>query len=148
MPTLCEIIVHNINQMISTRTKIVPGATKLVSINSRLSDTCWETLGSRRKTHKLTMFYNTQNGLCPDYLTSLVPAAVGSASTFPLRTSIVFKHYMHILVSTIHLSCRLLSVIGMNFQSKTRNVSNLNIFKNRLNTNLSTPPVTIPQLKT
>ena len=33
------------------------------------------------------MFYKTKNGLCPDYLVSLVPATVGSASQYPLRNS-------------------------------------------------------------
>ena len=50
---------------------------------SRIVNLHWETLGSRRKTHKLTMFYQMTTGLCPDYLASLVPATVGSASTYP-----------------------------------------------------------------
>ena len=37
--------------------RIVTGATKLASIDSLHTETGWETLGSRRKTHKLTMFY-------------------------------------------------------------------------------------------
>ena len=36
---------------------IVTGATKLASIDSLHTETGWETLGSRRKTRKLTMFY-------------------------------------------------------------------------------------------
>ena len=32
----------------------------------------------------------------------------------------IYKHYIQILVFTIHLSCLHLSVIGMNFQSKLR----------------------------
>ena len=67
--------------------RIVTGATKLASIVSLHTETDLETLGSRRKTHKLTMFYKMKNGLCPDYLASLVPATVGSASTYPLRNS-------------------------------------------------------------
>ena len=60
--------------------RIVTGATKLASIDSLHTETGWETLGSRRKTHKLTLFYKMKNGLCPDYLASLVPATVGSVS--------------------------------------------------------------------
>ena len=67
--------------------RIVTGATKLASIDSLHTETGWETLGSRRKTHKLTMFYKMKNGLCPDYLASLVSATVGSASTYHLRNS-------------------------------------------------------------
>ena len=37
--------------------RIVTGATKLVSINSLLLETGWETLASRRKKHKLTLFF-------------------------------------------------------------------------------------------
>ena len=37
--------------------RIVLGATKLVSIDSLYSETGWETLASRRKKHKLQLFY-------------------------------------------------------------------------------------------
>ena len=67
--------------------RIVTGATKLASIDSLHTETGCETLGSRRKNHTLTMFYKLKNGLGPDYLASLVPATVGSASTYPLRNS-------------------------------------------------------------
>ena len=67
-------------------TRIVTGATKLVSINSLLLQTGWET-PSRRKKHKLTLFFQKQNGLSPDYLTSLVPATVGSTLSYPLRNA-------------------------------------------------------------
>ena len=98
--------------------RIVTGATKLASIDSLHTETGWETLGSRRKTHKLTMFYKMKNGLCPDYLASLVPATVGSVSTYLYVTLQIYKHCIRFLVFTIHLSCPLLSAIGMNFQSK------------------------------
>ena len=53
--------------------RIVTGATKLESINKLLKETGWESLSTRRKKHKLTLFYKMNNGLCPNYLTSLVP---------------------------------------------------------------------------
>ena len=53
--------------------RIVTGATKLVSINSLLTETGLETLATRRKQHKLTLFYKMQNDLSPEYLASLVP---------------------------------------------------------------------------
>ena len=52
----------------------------------------------------------------------------------------IYKHYIRILVFTIHLSCLLLSVIGVNFQSKLGILQALNIFKNSLKSNLITPP--------
>ena len=48
------------------------------------------------------MLYKTNNGLCPDYLASLVPATVGSASTYPLRNSLDLQTlHTNILVFTI-----------------------------------------------
>ena len=67
--------------------RIVTGATKLVSINSLLLETGWETLFSRRNKHKLIFFYKMQNDLSPDYLCSLVPPTVGSTSSYPLRNA-------------------------------------------------------------
>ena len=78
---------NKLNNIQNEAARIVTGATKLASIDSLDTETGWETLGSRRKTHKLTMFYKIKNGLCPDYLAFLVPATVGSAPRHPLRNS-------------------------------------------------------------
>ena len=120
--------------------RIVTGATKLASIDSLHTETGWETLGSRRKTHKLTMFYRMKNGLCPDYLASLVPATVGSASTYPLHNSSDLQ--------TLHTNSRLYytsflpSVVcdWSEHPEQFRNSPSLYIFKKRLNSNVSTPP--------
>ena len=91
MLTLCVIIAqyesNELDKIQNEAARIVTGATKLAFIDFLYTETGWETLGSRRKTHKLTMFYKMKNGLCPDYLASLVPATVGSASTHHLRNS-------------------------------------------------------------
>ena len=120
--------------------RIVTGATKLASIDSLHTETGWETLGSRRKKHRLTMFYKMKNGLCPDYLVSLVPATVGSVSTYPLRNSSDLQ--------TLHTSSRLYytsflpsAVRDWNeLPEQTRNSPSLNIFQNSLKSNLITPP--------
>ena len=78
---------YELDKIQNEAAKIVTGATKLAFIDSLHTETGWETLGSRRKTHKLTMFYKMKSGLCPDYLGSLVPATVGSASTYHLHNS-------------------------------------------------------------
>ena len=52
----------------------------------------------------------------------------------------IYKHYIRILVFTLHLSCLLLSVIGMNFQSKLGILQALTSSKNSLKSNLITPP--------
>ena len=59
---------------------IVTGASKLVSIEDLLRKTGREKLSSRRKNHKLLMFYKMQNDLCSEYLTSLIPPTVGNKS--------------------------------------------------------------------
>ena len=53
--------------------RIVSGATKLVSIEKLLKELGWDTLSCRRKKHNQILFYKMINGLCPDYLSSLVP---------------------------------------------------------------------------
>ena len=53
--------------------RIVTGATKLCNINSLLSELSWLTLAERRKQHKLTLFFKMKHGLCPNYLSNLIP---------------------------------------------------------------------------
>ena len=48
--------------------RIVSGTTKLVSPASLCTELGWESLSTRRRKHKLVMFYKTINGLCPNYL--------------------------------------------------------------------------------
>ena len=120
--------------------RIVTGATKLASIDSLHTETCWQTVGSRGKTHKLTVFYKMKNGLCPHYLASLVSATVGSASTYPLRNSSDLQtlqtnsrlYYTSFLPSAV----RDWNIL----QEQTRNSPSLNILKNRLKPNLIIPP--------
>ena len=50
-----------------------------------LKETGWEPLSSRRRKHKLVLFYKMVNGLCPDYLHSLVPPTIGNTSRHNLR---------------------------------------------------------------
>ena len=120
--------------------RIVTGATKLASIDSFHTETGLETLGSRRKTNKLTMFYKMKNGLCPNYLASLVPATVGSASTYPLRNSSDLQT-LH-TNSLLYYSSFLPSAVRdwNELPEQTGNSPSLNIFENNLKSNLITPP--------
>ena len=70
--------VNDLEKIQNEAARIVSGATKLVSINSLLLETGWETLSSRRKKHKLKLFFKMKNDLSPAYLSSLVPPTVGS----------------------------------------------------------------------
>ena len=47
----------------------------------------WESLSSRRRKHKLVMFYKMINGLCPDYLAEMEPERVSQISSYNLRNS-------------------------------------------------------------
>ena len=110
--------------------RIFSSETKLASINFLHTETDWKTLGSRRKTRKLTMFYKMKNGLCPDYLTSLVvPDTAGSASPYPLRNSadLPATYTNSRLYSTSFLPS---VVVDWNkLSEQTRNCPRLNIFK-------------------
>ena len=65
--------------------RIVTGTKKLVSIDNLYSETGWETLKSRRKQHKLILFYKMVDNLTPIYLSSLLPPQVGNISRYNLR---------------------------------------------------------------
>ena len=50
--------------------RIATGATKLVSIENLYDETGWEKLETRRKNHKLTLFYKMFNNISPTYLST------------------------------------------------------------------------------
>ena len=137
--------------------RIVTGTTKLVSKNALLLETGWETLASRRK--KLTLFFKMQNGLSPDYLTSLVPATVGSTSSYPLRNASNLqkekkgekkkeknnhkkKQKKKHANSQLYYNSFLPSVIRdwNELPGQTRHSPSLNSFKKSINISISTPP--------
>ena len=72
------------------------------------------------------MFYKMKNGLCPDYLASLVPATVGSVSTYPLRKS----SDLQTLHTRLYYTSFLPSAVGNwdDLPEQTRNSPSLNIF--------------------
>ena len=93
--------------------RIVTGTTKLVSIDNLYSETGWETLKSRRKQHKLILFYKMVNNLTPIYLSSLLPPQVGNISRYNLRNqdkyqTINCKSQLYLI-----LFCRRQYVIGI-----------------------------------
>ena len=60
--------------------RIATGATKLVSINALYNEVCWDSLETRRKNHRLTLFYKMMHNLTPLYLSSLIPQSVSNLS--------------------------------------------------------------------
>ena len=95
MLILCETIAQyesiRLEHIHYEATRIVTGATRLVSVNSLLTETGLETLSARRKNHKLVMFYKMQNNLCPVYLSSLMPRTIGSSVSYNLRNAGVIQ---------------------------------------------------------
>ncbi|MES9994058.1 MAG: hypothetical protein ABW098_19070, partial [Candidatus Thiodiazotropha sp.] len=131
---------NQLEQIQNEAARIVTGATKLVSINSLMHETGWETLSARRKKHKLTMFYKMKSNMCPTYLSSLVPATVGNTSRYDLRNvddlQTIHAH------SQLYFDSFLPSVIReWNVLPTTvRNSTSLMSFKAQLNQNIRPPP--------
>ena len=82
--------------------RIVTGCTKLVSINSLLTEIGWQKLSDRRRNHKLIMFYKMVNQISPEYLQNLVPNYVGPYNLrnvndiprIPARTAQYFDSFL------------------------------------------------------
>ena len=116
--------------------RIVTGATRLVSINSIITETGWESLHERRRKHKLIFFFKMKNGLCQEYLSSLIPANVGSSVGYSLRNANAVRtinaksqlYFNSFLPSTIREWNELPTAV--------QNSPTLPIFKNHLNSNL------------
>ena len=83
--------------------RVVTGATKLASIDSLHTETGWETLGSRRKNHKLTMFYKMKTDFVLIILFLLCLLLLVVLHNTLYVTLQIYKHYIRILVFTIHL---------------------------------------------
>ena len=56
---------NDLDKIQNEAARIVTCATKLASTDSLLTETVWEALGSRRKTHKLTMFNKNEKWTLP-----------------------------------------------------------------------------------
>ena len=63
------------------------GTTKLVSIHALYGDIDRDTLDSRRRKHKFTLFYKMYTDQTPPYLSTQVPPSVNTFSEYSLRNS-------------------------------------------------------------
>ena len=70
------------NQLEAAR--IVTSYASILSINK---ETGWEKLSVRREKIKLTLSYDIDSGLSPDYLQDLLSITVGQANNYNLRNS-------------------------------------------------------------
>ena len=76
-----------LDKMQSEAARIVPGATKLVSLHALYEEVGWESLVKRRRKHKLLLLYKMLNNLSPLYLFSLIPPTVDTQSSYNLRNA-------------------------------------------------------------
>ena len=67
--------------------RIATGTTRLISITSLYNKIKWDSLQKRRNDHELSLFFKMKNNLTPNYLSSLVPKAVGQTTRYSLRNS-------------------------------------------------------------
>lgn len=67
--------------------RLITGAMKGTHRESLLLETGLHRLSSRRKMHKLTVFYKMINGIAPRYLSAICPRSVGTTSSYSLRNS-------------------------------------------------------------
>ena len=66
---------------------MVTGATARCNTELLERDVGWESLASRRRSHRLVMFYKIVNGLSPPYLNALIPRTAGARAGYALRNS-------------------------------------------------------------
>jgi hypothetical protein len=67
--------------------RLVCGATARCHLDRLYEENKWETLNSRRKKHRLTVFYKMVYRLVPDYMLNLLPTKVGNRTVHNLRNS-------------------------------------------------------------
>ena len=109
-------------------------------LQSLYIDTGWESLAARREKHKLILYYKMQNGLTPEYLSSLVPPTVGSTVRYALRNNSDLQtipaksqqYYKSFLPSATR-SWNALS-------EEKRNSPSITTFKSKLNNITNRPP--------
>ena len=66
--------------------RVVTGVTARCSTSLLIEDVDWLTLASRRRAHRLILFYKIVNGLSPQYLIHLLPRRVHERTRYPLRS--------------------------------------------------------------
>ncbi len=120
--------------------RIVTGTTKLVSIQKLMQETGWETLSSRRRKHKLILFYKMITDQTPGYLSSLVPPIVGNLNRYNLRNADHFQ--VPRARTTLYSNSFLLpSFRAFNdLPDSIKHADSVNSFKRMLSSNLSIVP--------
>ena len=121
--------------LLSVYTPLVYGNKHVLVL--KLGKSCsWESLAARREKHKLILYYKMQNGLTPEYLSSLVPLSVGSTVRYALRNNsdlqtIPAKSQQY-YKSFLPFATRLWNGLS----EDKRNSPSMTTFKSKLNSNI------------
>ena len=73
--------------------RIVTGTTRSTSLNNIYRETGWLTLSNRRLYQKLLIMYKIENGMVPEYLSSLFPRTMDNPVAYNLRNNDDFITY-------------------------------------------------------
>ena len=132
---------EEIDKIQNEAARIATGTTKLVSIETLYSEIGWETLDSRRRKQKLSLFYKMYSNISPSYLSALVPPSISDISSYNLRNA---NNLQTVETRTRqYYNSFLPSVIREwnGLSEETRNASSVSVFKSRLDQNVIVPQI-------
>ena len=130
-----------LNKIQNEAARICTGTSKLVSLTNLSNEINWECLETRRKHHKLIMFYKMINGLTPAYLAQLVPQSVSTHVHYNLRN--IQNLNVPFCRTNIYYNSFLPTAIREwnELPHEIKNADTLDMFKNRLKTNQQLTPL-------
>lgn len=111
--------------------------TRLVSIENLANELNWESLEKRRYYHRMILFYKIQNGLTPEYLSSIIPPMTNdrynlrNASDIPgifARTTLYYNSFFPSVIREWN-----------NLPLNVRNISTLSSFERYFKENNQSP---------
>ena len=132
---------EEIDKIQNEAARIATGTTKLVSVETLYSEIGWETLDSRRRKQKLSLFYKMYSNISPSYLSALVPPSISDISSYNLRNA---NNLQTVETRTRqYYNSFLPSVIREwnGLSEETRNASSVSVFKSRLDQNVIVPQI-------
>ena len=132
---------EEIDKIQNEAARIATGTTKLVSIETLYSEIGWETLDSRRRKQKLSLFYKMYSNISPSYLSALVPPSISDISSYNLRNA---NNLQTVETRTRqYYNSFLPSVIREwnGLSEETRNASSVSVFKSHLDQNVIVPQI-------
>ena len=134
-----RLLKDQLDKMQMEAARIVTGCSKFVSLLDLTREAGWESLSERRRKHKLLLYFEMVNGLCPSTLSALVPQSIGRTSSYSLRGS--QNHRIPTCRTELYKRSFLPTVIEEwnKLAVEIRDQNSIFCFKNYLNRNKPTP---------